>query len=300
MAIAVADAVAAGFTLIRRRPGSVLIWGLMRTLYSCCSLALIAPMFLARVREILSRARDGVPPDPASLSGLHGANLLLSFAGALVAAVMSCAVFRAVLKPEEGKWAYLRIGSAELFLFLLTIGLVVTAAVGAFLVAIPLIMITLVAALAHAQAAAAIIAIVGVIGLLAVLCWVFLRLSMAGPMMVEDGKFHLGDAWGLTRGHAADLFVIAASLFIVLLVIEVVIGAFTVAVGLATLGHVAGGLAALHGFLVRPPAEILAGVAPGVIVLGLVAIPVFGCLSAIIAAPWANAYRDLTRGGTAP
>jgi hypothetical protein len=293
MAIAIADAVAAGFGLIRKRPGSVLVWGAVRTLYSFCAFALVAPLFFTRLGDILTRVRAGVPPDPATMTGLHSANILLSIAGAFVGAVLSCAVFRAVLKPDEGRFAFLRVGSAELFVFLLTIGLAVTAMVAAFAAAIPLITITIIAAVVHAKAAAVLIAIIGTIGLLVLLGWALLRLSIAGPMIVEDGKFHLADAWALTRGQVTELFMVAASLFIVLVVIEVVIGAIVLAVGIAFLSQAAGGLVALHSFFTRPPVEILAGLAPGLIVLGLVAIPITGCLWAIIAAPWAWAYRNL-------
>src|SRR5579864_4986986 len=113
MAIAIADAVIAGFGLIRKRPGSVLVWGAARTLYSFCAFALVAPLFLVRIGEILTRVREGIPPDPATMTGLHGANFFLSIVGAFVGAVLSCAVFRAVLKPDEGRFAYLRVGSAE-------------------------------------------------------------------------------------------------------------------------------------------------------------------------------------------
>lgn len=293
MAIAIADTVTAGFGLIRRRPGSVLVWGAVRTLYAVCAFALMAPLFLSRLSDVLSRVREGVAPDPTAMAGLHSANLLLSIGGAFVAAVLSCAVFRAVLRPDQGRFAYLRVGSAELFLFLLTLGVAVTAMVVAVLAAIPLVMITLIAAVVHAKAAAFSIAVIGVIGLLALFIWVLLRLSMAGPMMVEDGKFHLADAWALTRGHAVELLMVGASLFVILVLIEVVIGAFALAIGIALLGHAAGGLAAFHAYFSRPPAEILAGMAPGLVLLGLVAIPVTGCLWAIVAAPWARAYRDL-------
>jgi hypothetical protein len=223
---------------------------------------------------------------------------LLSIVGAFVGAVLSCAVFRAVLKPDEGRFAFLRVGSAELFVFLLTIGLAVTAMVAVFAAAIPLITITVIVAVVHAKAAAVLIAILGMICLLVLLCWVLLRLSIAGPMMVEDGKFHLTDVWALTRGHVTELFMVAASLFIILMVIEVVIGALVLAAGLAFLSQAAGGLMALHAFFTRPAAEILATLAPGLIVLGLVAIPITGCLWAIIAAPWAWAYRNLV--GSSP
>jgi hypothetical protein len=293
MAIAIAEAVTAGFGLIRKRPRSVLAWGAVRTLYAFCAFALIAPLFLARLGEIMARVKGGAPPDPTALVGLHGANLLLSIVGGFVGAVLSCAVFRAILKPDEGRFAYLRLGSAELFLFLLTIGVAATAVATALVAAIPLVTLTVVAAVVHAKAAAVLIAVAGVIGLLVLLCWALLRLSLAGPMMVEDGRFHLFDAWALTRGHVAELFLVAASLFIILILVEVVIGAFTFAIAMAFLGHAAGGAAALHGFFSRSPGQILAALTPALIGLGLVAIPVFGCLWAIIAAPWARAYRDL-------
>ena len=300
-AIAVAEAATAGFGLIRRRPGAVLIWGAVRTLYSICAFGLIAPLFISRFEDIIRRASTGVttPPDLSSMMALQSANLLLSFVGLFLGAVLSCAVFRAVLKPEEGRLAYLRLGAAEAFLFMLSFGVAILFIVAVFVVVIPLTMVVVIAALVHAGGVAVMVAVAGGIALFALLIFVLLRLSIAGPMMVEDGKFHLMDAWALTRGRVSDLFLIGVLLVVILIVIEVVLGAFALAIGLAFLGEAAGSLAAIQGLFARPPAEIFAILAPGLIVVGLVAVPVFGCLWAILAAPWATAYRALVEPSVA-
>jgi len=92
-AIAVAEAVSEGFGLIRRRPGAVLIWGAVRTLYAVCAFGLIAPLFISRFKDIVTRASGGVttPPDLSSMMALQSTNLLLSIVGGLVAAILSCA-----------------------------------------------------------------------------------------------------------------------------------------------------------------------------------------------------------------
>src|SRR5258708_26769226 len=248
-AIAVAEAVSEGFGLISRRPGSVLIWGTVRTLYSVCAFGLIAPLFVSRFEDIFRRASNGVttPLDLSSMMALHSANLLLSIVGGFVGAALSCAVFRAVLKREEGRFAYLRLGAAEVFLFLLTFGVAILFIVSVFVIVIPLTMVVVIAAVVHAAAVALTLAVAGGTSLLALLIFVLIRLSMAGPMMVEDGKFHLMDAWTLTHGHVSDLLVIGISVVVILILIEVVLGAVALAIGLAFLSQAAGSLAAVHG-----------------------------------------------------
>ncbi len=302
-AIAVAAAVTEGFGLIRRRPGAVLTWGAVRTLYSVMAFGLISPLFVSRFAHMITRAGSGVttPPDLSSIMALNSAHMLLSIVGAFIGAILSCAVFRAVLKPEEGRFAYLRLGAAEVFLFLLTFGVAILFIVAILVIVIPLTMVVVIAAVVHATGVAVLVALAGCMSLLALLIYVLLRLSMAGPMMVEDDQFHLTDTWSLTRGHVSELLLIGILLFVILILMEVVLGAFAMAIGLAFLSQAAGSLAAVHGLFARPSAEILAILAPGLIVVGLVAVPVFGCLWAILAAPWARAYRDLVgpRAGAA-
>jgi hypothetical protein len=205
-------------------------------------------------------------------------------------------VFRAVLAPDQGRWAYVRLGSAELFLFLLSFGIGLAAFVAIIVCAIPIAIVVALLAAAQAKAAAFLIAAAAVVVVLAIFIFALCRISLAGPMMVADGKFHLTDTWALTKGKAGDLFLIGFGVFLIIILIEIMLGAFAFAAALAVLGANFQGAAALFQ---RPPAEILTALAPTLAIVILLSIPVFGCLYAIIAAPWARAWRDLAGGAGA-
>ncbi|HEY1447289.1 MAG TPA: hypothetical protein VGF33_02015 [Caulobacteraceae bacterium] len=293
--IAVGDAVGEGFNLIRHRFGAVLVWGAIRIAYAVGAFALMAPLYLSQFGAILARAKGSVPtpPDVQSMMAMRSANLLQGLIGGVMLVVLYCAVFRSVLKPDEGRFAYLRVGMSEVFMFLLAFGAVVTLVIAAAVLIVPVAVLIGILAAVHAGAAATLVAILGGLAIIVLFVWVFLRFSLVGPMTVDDGKFHLADAWSLSRGRALDLFVIGLVLFVILLLIELVVGAFFIAIGFAFLSQAAGGLNGIQGFFTRPPAEIFSTLSPALIVFAVVGIPLTGCLMAIVAAPWARAYRNL-------
>ena len=45
-------------------------------------------------------------------------------------AVITCAVFRSVIRPEEGRFAYLRVGTTEFLYFIMVIGLGIGLGIG--------------------------------------------------------------------------------------------------------------------------------------------------------------------------
>jgi hypothetical protein len=293
--IAVGDAVGEGFNLIRHRFGAVMVWGAVRTAYLVGAAALLAPLYVSQFGAIITRAKGGVPtpPDMQSMMAMQSANLLQSLIGGLVLVVLYCAVFRSVLKPEEGRFAYLRLGMAEVFMFLLAFGATVALIVAMLVLIVPLAVLIGILAAVHAGAAAALIAILGGLAIFVLLVWAFLRFSLVGPMTVDDGRFHLADAWSLSRGRAVDLFVILLVQIVIVFVIEMLVAAIFIAIGFAFLSQAAGGLNGLKDFFTRPSAEIFSTLAPALVVIALVSIPVMGCMMAILAAPWARAYRDL-------
>jgi hypothetical protein len=120
-----------------------------------------------------------------------------------------------------------------------------------------------------------------------------LRFAFVGPMMVDDGKFHLVESWRLSRGKVGSLFLIALSLFGIALAGEMVLLALVFGVGFASLSAIAGGLQNLPAFFQQPPAALMSKLAPFLGVYMAAFIPLSGCLVAIFGAPWASAYRDL-------
>jgi hypothetical protein len=168
---------------------------------------------------------------------------LLNLVQLFVSAIVNCAVFRAVLHPERSRFAYLRLGIAEL----LVVVLIFLAGI-AFFVLMLLVMIPLGFVLGVAMVAShgdpttlAVILPITVLVVLFVGLFVVLRFAVAAPMIVDDGKFHLFDAWIVTRGHFWSLFAITISLLLIGLLAEIVILILLVAIGLAGVGAIAGG-----------------------------------------------------------
>lgn len=293
--IAIGEAVGEGFGLIAKRPLSILAWGLARVVFAGGFFALMAPFYFALFNQLANQAATGVatPPNIAGLEAMQGVSWLLSIVGLFVSSVLYCAAYRSVLFPEKHAWAYMRLGAAELFYALFFFGAVIALMIALFVLMIPLFIIVGVTAAAHATAAGALFMVAGILAICVLAIWAVCRLSMVGPMMVDDGKFHLFDAWSLTRGHFWSLFMVALLVIVILIAIEVVLGVIALAVGFGWLAQAAGGGANLKTFFQRPAADVMTTLAPGLMAVAVFSVPISGCLNAIMLAPWARAYRDL-------
>ena len=218
---------------------------------------------------------------------------LLDLALVFVNAVFYCAIFRAVIHPEQGRFAYLRVGAAELLVALMFIGTLFAFGIGAFIVMLAMVLLVGILVVAHAGFLGGLVGLAAFIAALVGGVYLALRLSLVGPMLVDDGKFHLTDAWALTRGKVWSLFAIALVVFLIILAGELIIGLILVAVGLGMVSSAAGGLKHLPVFLQQSPQVVFARLAPLLIVMAVVWVPLSGCLLAITGAPWARVYLDL-------
>jgi len=300
--ISIGSAVGAGFGLIGRKPLTVLAWGVVRIAFVASLIALLAPMYIALVSAVSQSAQSGAQPTPEAmrdammpqLMALQGSSYLIQIVGLLVSSVLYCAVTRSIVHPERGAFAYLRVGAAELFMVLLSFGAGFVVALSIMVAAIPFVIVIVILAMQKMVAAAILVGVLAALVLIVASIYILLRFAFVVPMMVEDGQFHLFDAWSRTKGHVGALFVIGLCLMLIALAAEVVIGAFAIGLGVAALGVSAGGLANVQAFFQLPPPTILARLAPWLVVYGVAAIPIEGCFMAIFMAPWAQAYRDVT------
>jgi hypothetical protein len=298
--IAVGAAIGAGFGLIRRRPLAILAWGGLPAIWQALAIALIAPAYMAMLGPIMRSGQAGAaPPDPSAIMPqmmmTSGLVQLVNIAQLLVAAVVYCAVFRAVLKPESSSYASLRLGGPELFLAVMIFAGGLALVFAMILLIIPVaIVVGLTAAATHGSAGGLGLAIVlFIVALIVIVMVLALRFAFVGPMMVEDGKFHLFESWRLTKGRLGSLVLIALGLLGVGLVIQVLFVALFFGVGAAALGAVTSGFRDLPALLQQPPTAILSKLAPFLGVYLVAYIPLAGCMTAIFGAPWAKAYSDL-------
>ena len=299
--ISIGSAVGAGFELIARKPLTVMGWGLVRLLFLAGVVALYAPVMASVFAEVAQNAQSGAgQPSQAQVAQMmshfaviQGANLLVQVVGLFVGAITFCAVSRAVVHPERGALAYLRLGPPEFFLAVMSFGAGIVAVFAILIGIIPFVIVIAILAAQKAFAAMAVVIGLGALVLFGAIIYVLLRFAFVVPMMVDDGEFHLFDAWTLSKGHVGSLFVIGLCLVVIALIAEAIVLAFLIALGVAALSVSADGLQNAQAFMALGPAVIAARLAPWLIVYALLIIPIEGCAMAIFMAPWARAYRDV-------
>lgn len=304
----VTEAVTAGFGVIGRKPLAVVGWALALVIGMIIPAILgflaLGPQFQQMMQMAMTQ-KEGAP-DPEFMrqmmqaqSGMTAANLLFWLWSSFIRGVFCAAVFRAVLTPNQSSWAYLRIGSREMWLTLLLLVEQVLLMILVFVVALVIAVLAAVAGFSGGEngAMAAVgTAFVGAAVAVIVLVWVALRLSMAAPMTFVDNQFRLFESWSLTKGQGWRLFGVALLVVVFVIGIEILIGA----VLLGTIFAAGGSLAALHGdggfeaFMARPPLDILRDAWPWLAAIGVMGALFSAVIQAIFYAPWAAVHRGLT------
>ena len=308
--ISVGAAVGAGFQLIAKRPLSVLLWGLLRVGFVAVVLALYAPVLLsiiAQMPAIEQAAAANQSPDAmmgpmmSQMMLLQGLGFLVQIGGLFVTSMIYCAVVRAVVHPEQRLFGGVRLSGPEFYVVILSFAGSFALVFALLIVLIPFIIVVAILASQHQFAAMGIVIGLGVLVLVLGLILIALRFAFVVPMMVDDGKFHLFESWTLTKGRVGSLFLIGLCLLLVALAVEGVLGALFVGLVLGALTFAAGGLEGIPAFFqahAQDPAALIPILAPSLILLVVLLIPVEGALMAIFIAPWARAYRDVVHGPT--
>jgi hypothetical protein len=131
------------------------------------------------------------------------------------------------------------------------------------------------------------------IGLSVAGIWLLARLSMVMPMSFAESRIRLAPAWALTRGHLRKLVLLA----ILLVLVGVAIAMITfVMVGASVTAFVSsfGDPDAMRAFFEQPTGDIVRDLTPwglGAAAMSAL-ISTFGFV--VFAAPWAEAYRELS------
>lgn len=285
----VEDAAFAGVGILGRNPGAALVWAVAWALLA----ALVAIPFAGILTQFFSLAMSsGGRPDTAALlpilPGLGAFWLLTLLFGLAVGAVISCAVYRAVLEPDNSAFAYLRLGDQEIHVLLvyfvrsvlilaINIGLSIVVAMFAF------------AGAAAGPSVAGAIDIIGRLIILAVLIWVQLRLALAGPMTFSERRFRLFESWSMTAGSFWRLFLVGLIILLISIVVYLALGTLGVAVGMNLPRP-----ADLQGLLQQSPSLWIGQMAPFISLIGVMVLIGAAILTPIGLAPWAHAYRGLT------
>ncbi|HEV7158336.1 MAG TPA: hypothetical protein VGN38_08275 [Caulobacteraceae bacterium] len=184
-----------GFRLMVREPLAFLVWtGLWLATFSVAASVVAAstPAGLAQARLATSAGNLTTRFGPFSFV------VVLLFL--LVWLVTALAAFRAVLRPEDRRWFFLRLGADELRLGILTL-VAFFAAIGAGGAPATLVFI-LASPIMHAlPTASRLIAEVGVAVTVWFEVWLGVRLSLIAVETFSERRFHLAAYWPVTRGR---------------------------------------------------------------------------------------------------
>jgi len=221
----ITDAALAGFRVVRGHPKAVLYWAAIILIATVAIVIALGPM----LDLLMALPADGWK-DPARLKAVIEPYAVRMDAVSLLSiplnAVVNAAKNRALLRPEDDRFGYLRLGGAELRqlgLLLIMMGLGIAAA-------------TLVQLAAVLGAAAPGLAAILVLAALGLWIYVSLRLSLASALTFDAGRIDLVGAWRLSQGRVLPLFAtyaLAAALSGLVLVLTLAVTSS--AVGVASL-----------------------------------------------------------------
>lgn len=279
-----------GFRLARRAPWAILAWaGAYVAL--CAVVVAVAGTSLLHIVTLAAQVEQSAEPSIGDLMALwqaYGALMVLILPVSLLfGAVLSTAVARAVIRPGERRFGYMRLGKDELRVLAVTLG------VGLVMLAVMIAGVGLVSALGRmaASMSAPFLILPGVLAGLAtaaVMIWLAVRLSLAVPITFAEHRIAIRESWVMTKGR-----------FWPLLGMTVLAGVMSLLVALlgsmvaAPLKVMFGGLDRLAGAETTNVVALLVQFWPGILVWVLVNAILSSAQAAIIYAPFSAAYLGI-------
>lgn len=276
-----------GFRLIGREKRVVAAWAVI---YLAALILGLGVIFAAVGPVFATMLTPGTTPDPevigAIMKPMFVAYAVLLPLGLLAQAVIVCAVYRAILRPDDRAFFYLRIGADEFRMLLVSILLLLIAGLSFFLV---ILGVAGAAAAVPGSGTKFLIGFGGGLAGLSLLAWIGVRLCLATPMTFARRRVHLFGSWALTRGRFWPLF----GAFLLAFVLTILVSVFMqIIIGIIV--TLSGG--ALTGLLQsggRLDPATLVGLAP-LAVAYLVVATITSLLQLLIyLAPLAAAYREI-------
>ncbi|HKT54474.1 MAG TPA: hypothetical protein VJP88_08475, partial [Caulobacteraceae bacterium] len=203
------DAAFEGFRLTREQPRAVLIWCGAFLVFSL-GLSVLSLVWIGPELPILLQLNQTPVQNQDTQEMARVFAKLLPFLlvvgpiEAVFYAVLNSAIYRAILRPQERAFAFFRLGGDEARMVLVAVAYFLLWLAAVFVVSIVVSIAAAISAIFGAPIAA-FVALAAGLAAFATAIWVFVRLSLAGPMTFQTRRFTLFESWPLTRGRSAPL-----------------------------------------------------------------------------------------------
>ncbi|HEY1607368.1 MAG TPA: hypothetical protein VGF77_17405 [Allosphingosinicella sp.] len=214
----IGEVIGGGFRILRDKPLAVVVWAIV---YFAMFLAmgLLMRSLMAPQMQAMSDPRTV----GTALAAMIGPFILFFLVALLIYAILFAAVQRAVLKPEQQGFFYLRLGMDEARLLVLTILFLVVY----YVVMVGLFVLVAIAAASGSTGAGAGMALLMFPAIIVFTAWYFVRFGLAFPLTMMREKIVIGEAWRISRGRFWPLFAASLVVFVIMMVLWIVVSSFT-------------------------------------------------------------------------
>ena len=202
------DAAFTGFRIVREHPKALAVWTLyaivLSLVISVIVVVAMGPDF-GRLMDVKARQQESTAETLALFGRLAPGYALAIVVGVASNSILGAAMIRAVLRPDDDRLGFLRLGADELRqlgLGVLTVLVFLTAYLGFAIVAG--IVVTIVGAVVKAAATLVSLALVLAVG--SGMVFLGVRLSLAPALTFDRRRIDLFGSWTLTRGRFWPLF----------------------------------------------------------------------------------------------
>lgn len=289
MTFSATEAAFEGFRVVRRHPLAIVFWTLAYVVFFVALFGLFAGPLATMMAT--TESLEGTQPSPQELEALgqtwFGFMALVLPLFLVIGAVLNTAVARAVLRPADKAFGYMKLGGDELRVLAVTLLLSIVF----FAVSVVLFTVVGVVAGVSAQANAGVGILLGVLlglGALALVIWLAVRLCLAVPDTFHEKRISPFGSFALTKGQVFPLLGMAIIAFIMSLLVN-----FLGAIIALPITVMTGGMEQLATMDGQTTAQILRTAGPGLLGWGVVN-SFFAALQIAVAyAPFSAAYREL-------
>ncbi|RZJ45752.1 MAG: hypothetical protein EON87_06720 [Brevundimonas sp.] len=295
MSLSATEAAFEGFRVARRSPLAI-VWWSGAYLLMFAAVFLIGGPALVQVMAQAQALESGGDPSMDDIRALGES--YAAFMGwivppaIIIGSMLNAAVARAVIRPAESSFGYLRFGMDEVRVFVVSLALGVLVALAAMVI---FGVIGVLAGFASASGQSwmwLIIVLASLAGIAAIVC-LMVRLSLAIPITLAERRMAVLSSWGLTKGHFWPLFGIAVIAAIMSIIVSLLGGIVAAPLTLLT-----GGLNTLSSQEGASLVELIQVGWPALLAWGVINSVLSALQIAVLYAPFSAAYLQLR--GAAP
>ncbi len=293
MAFSATDAAFEGFRVVRRHPMALVFWSLFYLVIMVAALAMVGGSVIGMINaaEALETSGATSPDDFMPILSSYLAILAVVLPVSLIASAMIyAAVSRAVLRPSESAFGYLRLGMDEVRV--LVVSLVLFIVFGVAMVVVSGIIGAVIGFTAAADMPALwLLVVLLVCAAIALFIWLAVRLSLAIPITMAERRIAIFDSFAVTKGRFWPLLGMA----LLAAVMSFVVGLLGSLVGMP-IQMATGGMTSLAGLEGESLQVILQSAWPAITAWIVINAIMSALQVAVVYAPFSAAYRGIKGG----